>query len=215
VSKKKRTVLLASITLLLCVSLFAAGTYALFTDTVTLTNHLQAGTLDITLKRTNLTSKTVNPETGFLVSREFPDDVDFSKANDKNVFEIKSDELIVPGCEWNAEMQISNATDVAFGYWIEIDFLEGSDLLAKQLKVAVLPQGASEASESWVFDNSMVGSETAPVSVLAKGASQLFTVKVVFVDDRTAGVDFNNNETMGGKVKFDLIVHAVQINQVP
>ena len=210
-SRKMRGVLLAAVMLMLCVSLIAGGTYALFTDKVTLINHLQAGSMNVTLKRTNLTSKTLNAETGFIVSREFADDVDFTGETDKNVFEITGEELIAPGCEWNAEMQISNASDVAFGYWIEIDFIGGSGVFAEQMKVIVTPRGATEPSESWLFDGCKVGSEEVPVSVLAKGGSQLFTVKVAFVDDKTNGTDFDNNDAMGEKVQFDLIVHAVQV----
>ena len=84
-SRRMRGVLLAAVLLMLCVSLIAGGTYALFTDKVILTNHLQAGNLNITLKRTNLTSKTLNAETGFLVSREYTEDVDFTEKTDKNV----------------------------------------------------------------------------------------------------------------------------------
>ena len=214
-SKKTRSVLLAVVMMMLCVSLIAGGTYALFTDKVVMTNHVQAGNLNITLKRTNLTSKTLNAETGFLVSREFADDVDFSGKTDKNVFEVSDAELIVPGCEWNAEMQISNESDVAFGYWIEIDFLDGSDILAKQMKVSVTPQGATEPIEAWMNDGNTVGGEDKPLSVLAKGGSQLFTVKVAFVDDKTNGTNFVNNDAMGGNVKFDLIVHAVQVTGAP
>lgn len=214
-SKKMRSVLLAVVMMMLCVSLIAGGTYALFTDKVILTNHLQAANLNITLKRTNLTSKTLNTETGFLVSREFAEDVDFTGETDKNVFEVSGAELIVPGCEWNAEMQILNGSDVAFGYWIEIDFLGGSGVLAEQMKVIVTPQGATEPTEAWMNDGNNVGSEQKPISVLAKGGSQFFTVKVAFVDDKTNGANFVNNDAMGDNVKFDLIVHAVQATSAP
>ena len=50
-TKRKRSVLLSILTLVLCLSVVAAGTYALFTDDVTFEEHLNAGSLDITLIR--------------------------------------------------------------------------------------------------------------------------------------------------------------------
>jgi len=63
VTTKKRSVLLSVMTLVLCLALVAGGTYALFSDQVTLTNHLEAGTLDITLTRTKLVTKSLDNET--------------------------------------------------------------------------------------------------------------------------------------------------------
>ena len=112
---KRRSIILSAMTLMLCIALVAGGTYALFTDSVKLTNHLQAGTLDITLVRTNLKTKSLNQTTGFLVETENADDVDFSKANGDNVFDMTEGTLVVPACWYEAEMQITNNSDVAFG----------------------------------------------------------------------------------------------------
>ena len=65
-NKKMRTLLLACVTILLCVTMIAGGTYALFTDEVRLSNHLIAGDMDITLERIALNGKTLNNTTGFL-----------------------------------------------------------------------------------------------------------------------------------------------------
>ena len=65
-TKKKRTILLSVMTAVLCLALVAGGTYALFSDQVTLTNHLEAGKLDITLTRTYLKTKSLNSQTGYL-----------------------------------------------------------------------------------------------------------------------------------------------------
>lgn len=218
-TKKKRSVLLSVMTLVLCLALIAGGTYALFSDQVTLTNHLEAGTLDITLTRTNLVTTSLNADTGFLVKTENPKDIDFSKpadpndpnAENKNVFDITDGALIVPGCMYSAEMQIANNSDVAFGYWLEIVFDDTKDLtLAEQLKITVT---TVDGTTTGMLNASagLIGKEAEPIGVLAKGGSALFTVTVEFcnLDDSI------NNNAMGKTFDFDVVVHAVQITTAP
>lgn len=218
-TKKKRSVLLAVLTLMLCLALIAGGTYALFTDQVDLKTHLQAGTLDITLMRTNLKTTSLNPDTGFLVETENPKDIDFSKpadpndpnAENKNVFDFVDGMLIVPGCSYTAEMQITNNTDVAFGYWLEIVFADDADLtLAEQLKITVTTADGT-TSGKLSASKGLIGKESEPIQVLAKTGSALFTVSVEFCDlDHSV----NNNAKLTS-FEFDLIVHAVQITTAP
>lgn len=215
----KRSVLLSVMTLVLCLALAAGGTYALFSDRVTLTNHLEAGTLDITLTRTNLVTTSLNADTGFLVRTENSKDIDFSKpadpndpnAENKNVFDITDGMLTVPGCWYSAEMQIANNSDVAFGYWLEIVFDDTADLaLAEQLKVTVTTvDGTTEAKLS--ESAGLIGAEADPIGVLAKTGSELFTISVEFLDLQ----DGANNAAKGQSVSFDVIVHAVQITTAP
>ena len=220
-TKKKRSVLLAVLTLMLCLALVAGGTYALFTDQVTLKNHLQAGTMDITLIRTNLTTTSLNDQTGFLVKTENPEDVDFSKpydpndpnAKNKNVFDITDEMLIVPGCVYSAEMKIENNTDVAFGYWLEIVFDDKVDLtLAEQLKITVTTEDGSKSISKLLKDSAgLIGAEGDPIGILAKTGSALFTVTVEFCDlDHSV-----NNNAKSTSFDFDLIVNAVQITTAP
>ena len=220
-TKSKRSVLLAVLTLMLCLALVAGGTYALFTDQVTLKNHLQAGTMDITLIRTNLKTKSLNDATGFLVETENPEDVDFSKPYDpndpnsknENVFDITDETLIVPGCVYSAEMQIANNTDVAFGYWLEIVFDDKVDLtLAEQLKITVKTADDNKSISKLVKDSAgLIGAEGDPIGILAKTGSALFTVTVEFCDlDHSV-----NNNAKSTSFDFDLIVHAVQVTTAP
>ena len=212
-TKRKRSLIMSVLTLLLCVALFAAGTYALFSDEVVLKNHLQAGTLDITLTRTHLLSNSLNENTGFLDLKENPDDVDFSGENKRNVFDIiKGKTLIVPGCWYSAEMQISNNSDVAFGYWLEIVFDDKDNLaLADQLEVTVVTKnGETQGFLSKLSTEiGLIGSETKPISVLAKTKSEFFTLKVEFKDLK------NNNLAKSQSLSFDVVVHAVQIPTAP
>lgn len=216
---KKRSLLLSVMTFVLSIALFAAGTYALFSDQVKLTNHLQAGTLDITLMRTNLKTATLNTDTGFLVETENPKDIDFSipwdeehpERENKNVFDLTDKTLIVPGCWFSAEMQITNNSDVAFGYWLEIVFDDKADLaLADQLQITVTTKkGTTEKKLS--ESAGQIGEKDKPIGVLAKTGSELFTVRVDFLDLQGDA----NNAAKKQALDFDIIVHAVQITTAP
>ena len=211
-TKKKRSVLLSVMTLALCLALIASGTYALFSDEVRLTNHLQAGKLDITLTRKSLTTKSVDTTTGFLTDPiTNTDPVDFSNPTNKNIFDITDDTLIVPGSYYSAEMQITNNSDVAFGYWLEIVFDGTVDLtLAEQIKITVTTSdGAKSISTTLDKSNGLIGEETSPIEVLAKTGSTLFTISVEFSD---LG---NNNDAKNKTFEFDVIVHAVQVTSEP
>lgn len=218
---KKRSVLLSVLTCLLCLALVASGTYALFSDQVTLKNHLVAGTLDITLIRTNLVTTSLDANTGFLVETENPKDIDFStpydptdpNAENENIFDITDGTLIVPGCKYSAEMQISNNTDVAFGYWLEIVFDDTVDLtLAEQLKITVTTVDASKSISGMLSENAgLIGTEASPIDVLAKSGAALFTITVEFCD-----LDYSvNNNAKLATFDFDVVVHAVQITTAP
>ena len=180
----------------------------MFTDTETLHHHLKAGDLDITLTRTNLVSKALNRTTGFLVEASSPADVDFSNTTN-NLFDLTEDSRIVPGSWYEAELRIENKSDVAFRYWLELDFKGGSGVLANQLKVTVTTSGGEE-KVAWLRNGFLVGSENEPISILAKGGAQLFTVKVEFVDDRQTNADITNNDAMNHNAIFDVVIHAVQ-----
>ena len=220
-TRRKRSVLMSVLTCLLCLALVASGTYALFSDQVTLKNHLVAGTLDITLIRTNLTTLSLDNNTGFLVKTENPKDIDFSEpadlndpnAENKNIFDITDETLIVPGCVYSAEMQISNNTDVAFGYWLEIVFDDTVDLtLAEQLKITVTTVDESKSISGMLSANAgLIGGEADPISVLAKSGASLFTITVEFCD-----LDYSvNNNAKLATFDFDVVVHAVQVTTAP
>jgi predicted ribosomally synthesized peptide with SipW-like signal peptide len=185
-------------------------TWALFTDTQKVTNHLQAGDLSITLKRTELTKTTLNAQGKLVTSDPDTTTKNFSNPTDENVFGIVEGEKIVPGTKYQASMQIENNSDVAFGYWIEIvctDKTNGADL-AKQLKVTV--NTGADASAS-VNDGLTVGSSSNYVGELIIGATAEFTVTVEFLDSFVAENNIDHNDlAQGENLSFDLVVHAVQ-----
>ena len=209
-TRRTRTLLVSCLVILLNVALIVGVTWALFTDTQTVSNHLQAGDLSITLKRTELTKTTLNAD-GYLV--ELPTDttvVNFSNPTDVNVFGLGEKEKIVPGSKFVAKMDIANNSDVAFGYWIEIvctDKENGANL-AKQLKVTV--NTGSDAS-AFVNDGLTVKGEDGYIGELGIGDTAAFTVTVEFLDSFVAENEIENNEfAKGENLSFDLVVHAVQ-----
>lgn len=205
---RKRALLVSAAIILLCFGIIGGMTWALFTDTQTQNHHLRAGELDITLIRTNLITKSLDNATGFLMQTESPVDVDFSNTNE-NLFDLTDDSLIAPCCEYTAEMRIENNSDVAFRYWMEVDFVGGSSVLANQLKLTLTTQ-SGVTKTVWLRDGFLVGSENEPISILAKGGAQTFTVKVEFIDDQLPNMDFINNDAMNKAAKFDIVIYAVQ-----
>ena len=199
---KKRRLLLSFTTLALALSLVAGATFALFSDSVTLENHLQAGSLDITLTRTNLVTETLNDSTGFIVRNEDSADVDFSAPNDKNLFNLTPSTFIVPGSTFNAELELANVSSVAFNYYVQIVYKGGNQELANQLKVTAIVLG--DETSAFIKDGVFLGSTERPLGMLAKGGKITFNVIIEFEELS------NNNVAQGKNVQFDLIVHAVQ-----
>lgn len=223
--KKLRTLLMCTLSIMLCMATAVVGTYALFTDKVTLNNHLQAGTLEISLVRTKLT-KTELTADGYLKTSELPDEgngKDFSSTNttNENVFGITDGTLVVPGSSYQADLKLTNGGSVAFTYTVAIVF-DGVDsdalkdqALAEQLKITA---GKSEATAvtkmlSKIKLDEQDGTFTIFTDELAAtDPSVNFFVKVEFVNNTD---NTTNNAAKNGKVKFDIVVSAFQKTTAP
>ena len=138
----KRAMLLSCAVILLCFTVITGMTWALFTDTERVNTHLQAGTLDITLLRTQLVKTSLNAK-GYLeeveVQKATDPAVNFSSSTRENLLGLTEGEVIVPGTKYVATLRVENNSDVAFGFWVRIaasDLTKGEDL-AKQIKVTV------------------------------------------------------------------------------
>ena len=207
-TKTKRSTLMAVLLMVLCMAMFAAGTYALFTDEVGLKNHLEAGKLDITLERTHLSTWQLDNTTGLFVEKNNDSVVDFSQASKRNVFDLTEVDRIVPLCTYTAQMKISNNSDVAFRYWLEIVFDDSENkAIADQLYVTVdTVKGRTEGKLSEI--TSLIGSEKEPISTVTIESEknfETFTVSIKFLDLE------DNNDASSQTVDFDVKVHAVQV----
>ncbi len=212
-TNRKRALMVSGSVILLCLSIIMGTTYALFTDTDTMKQHLKAGNLDMKLERTAITKKVLNADGYFETVEVDPETAvkDFTNATKENVFELEEDEKIVPQSEYSATMRITNDennSDVAVGYWIEIKYSGNSAAeLAEKILVSVKnvdPALDKNLSPVTVSSGDSLGSEQAPLGVLKVGDNQLFTVTILF--DATG----DNNELMGDEIEIDIVVHAFQ-----
>ncbi len=235
----KRTKLLTAIGALVCsLALLVGGTYALFTDEAKITNHLQAGTMELTLVRTNYQHNLLN-ERGFIadVTPEGSDaDMDFSEANEENLFGLTAETLFAPGASATANLTISNqkqdavdatitddeavdtSSDVAFGYWLELVVADDSQdvALKHQLEVTVVVNPGED--DEYTYTQLLGGdatsfairpTESPYIGILGVGDAQNFDVTVTFMNMDTDGSI--NNLAKNNSVTFDLIVKAVQV----
>lgn len=202
-NKRLRIIILGLVMIILCMGVLAQGTYALYTDEVKVSNHIESGYLNVTLIRDKLTSYKLNDE-GFLEEVVDDQNISFSDSsnNDKNIFGLTKNDRVVPLSSYKADMIISNCSDVAFGYYLEIKVDEKHNTeLFKQLDVSVIANGKEYKLE----ENSLyIGSENAFLDVLAVGTEKTFSVEITFKN-----LD-NNNDAMNSETLIDLYVHAVQ-----
>lgn len=205
---RRHSILIFSlVAILLALMVIVGVTFALFSDSTKISNHLDAGTLKITLVRESLTGSALADD-GTLATVTDNTVKDFTNSSD-NVFNLKSGDLVVPKSTYTANMKLNNNGSVAFGYWVEIKVNgatpTGSNLaLAQQLKVTVTPTGGS-AQSSYVDKGLYVGSQSAPIATVLRNASTTFSVSVMFDDLST------NNSAELGSITFDLVVHAIQV----
>lgn len=222
-----KSLLLATMTVMLCVLIISGSTFALFTDSVTYTNHLQAGKLKVGLKRTKLEWVTIDSD-GYLKKNTDSTELDLSTVSSANVFGLTDESKIAPLAYYEATLVIENRGNVAFDYTIGFIRNETTNNLTKQLKVTV-KDGSKNVLVTKMMDEfsstattfSVKPSATSSTQTLDNSdtASEVFVVRVEFVDDgRPVGVStttpvntsFVNNDAMDLAVNFDLVVTAVQ-----
>ena len=205
---KVRTLLMSCVMMMLCAAMIVGGTFALWSDSAKVENHLTSGTLQVKLERISLTKTYLDNETGYLVTAG-PDTtmIDFTDTNtaDDNVFGIE-DEKVVPCSEYEAMLKLSNNGDVAFSYDIIIKLTSESNALAEQLKIYIDGEDKGTLDEYAVDGKAIIATQT-----MAKNdATKEFTVKVEFINDNNV-----NNDAQAKEVKFDLLINAVQLTQSP
>ncbi|MBR2375577.1 MAG: SipW-dependent-type signal peptide-containing protein [Clostridia bacterium] len=201
---KVRTLLMSCVMMLLCAAMIVGGTFALWSDSAKVENHLTAGTLKVKLERISLTKTYLDNDTGYLVTT-VPDTsiVDFTDTNtaNANVFGIDNEEKVVPCSKYEATLRLTNNGDVAFSYDVIIQLTSASNALAEQLKIYVDGEDKGTLDEYVADGKAIIATQT-----MAKNdAAKEFTVKVEFIND-----DSVNNDAQSKEVKFDLLVNAVQ-----
>ncbi len=214
--KRRRTLLLAALCIMLSVAMLVAGTYALFSDSVEVENHLIAGTLDVELWRTKLVKRKLDSTDGVVKPvTESEEKVNFTNATSKNVFGIDNAEyeLIAPSSSYTATMLIKNKGDVAFDCYVKIKLStdsasnilssESNDVALRNQVRVVVTYGGTEVYSEYLSDYGTEG-KSISVGTVLKGKEEEFSVQLIF-ENRD-----DNNSAQSGKAWFDLIVEATQ-----
>lgn len=222
-----RAIFVAVVTMLLCVALIAFGSYALFSDQKELVGHLKAGTLNIELWRTNLTYCSLGPD-GYEYENSNADEINFTRATDRNLFDLQNDTVIAPGCWYEATLEIRNAGTVAFAWWLEFKLSGAASALSDQIEVTVTQcnrdgtvltddNGAAVMQRNgWLSEGTMLGSAADPVGHFAISENNLVAVFKVKIEFKNLDTDGHiNNLAQDAEAAFDLIVNAVQELQNP
>lgn len=216
-SKRLKTLLVCSLSIMLCAAAVAVGTFALFSDTVTVKNHLQAGTLKTTLTRINL-EKTELQANGSLATTTDTAAKPFTHETTEtaNIFDLEDGSILVPGCAYDAVMKIENKGTVAFDYAVNIVLTAPStgscsEAFARQLKITTGTVSADGATRTTKKTMTLLEAGSEPVfdGYIAAGtaSAESFFVKIEFVNDATGDT---NNAAQSGDVRFDLVVTATQ-----
>lgn len=212
--KKKRVLLVSCSVIMLCICIIAGMSYALFTDSVSVGNHLQAGNLKVTLTRTNLKYSVLNAD-GELAETTVEEDLDLTTSSDNNAFGIDSTNVrIVPGSYFDADLALANAGNTAFTYNISIKLLGTSTELAEQLKVTVThPDGTTTEKMLSELANGLsvaVGEMQVTDTVQSFGVRVEFTEDAAYNANRPTDDRMNNNAAQDATAAFDLVVTATQ-----
>ena len=208
---KTRILLVSCSVILLCMSIITGISYALFTDSVSVENHLQAGNLDVELSRKRLDYSIINEE-GYLEEKYTDTLVDFTGATNENIFGIANSEMLMaPGSYFKAEMEIANKGNVAFNYSIGITLINGNEDFAKQLVLTFTDSDGNSVTKS-LYELSS-GATLKAGTMSRQDTTEAFTVEVSFLDDRLDTNDLNigdNNNAKAKNLVFDLVVYATQ-----
>ena len=211
--RKRRILVITFSIILLCISLLVSSTYALFSETVIINNHLQAGELDVSLVRTNLKYTILNKE-GYLEEKEIKENIDFSVLKKDSIFGIEEENLlVVPGSYFEAEMELRNQGNVAIDYVIKIVIDDEINELSKQIKIKIIKDDHTEIVKrlSDIINNDFIISSD---EMKVGDKTNKFIIRIEFIDDvienEYQGEIINNNLAQNKKTMFDLIVQAVQ-----
>ncbi|MBO5067388.1 MAG: hypothetical protein J6C62_03175 [Clostridia bacterium] len=214
-SSRIRVIFMSCITIMVCVAVMAVGTFALFAETFKVTNHLTAGTLDVTLHRTYLLVGNTN-YSGAPATND--DEVNFTNTNSSqaNIFGTDNTTAICPGDYFEATMRLTNGveskSDVDVNYTIEIVLSADqtkpeNKALLDQMEVTIYKSDVNNTKGAkYDLPNGTKTQETK----LAKGETTYFIVRVEFVNGNAQN-GFNNDLAQNGTISFDMTVNAVQI----
>lgn len=201
--KNIRNLMFSCLVIMVCIATIAAGTYALFSTSVKIENHLQAGTVKAELYRVDLVKK-VGTNAEESDSTEI--NLTTTQIGEPNVFGLTSTDLIAPGNYFRVRLQVKNVGTLAFVCSEEIVFDQASKNteLYKQIETSLYKDnnGAMSTEEIDAVDVAPMGQA---------GDSVYFWLELKFIDkaDNSDGTN-DNNLAQAQSVKFDLVIKAIQ-----
>ncbi len=206
-NKRIRTLALSMIVLCISCTVIVGGTFALFSDTDTVSNHLSAGSLAVGLSRTEY-SEYVLGEDGFMTGPTLnTDKVDLVKNNDVLFNMVNA----VPSSWYQATVLVANNGSTAFDYGVRILWNTKGDAtaeqitFAEQIRITVTSDKINNEEHSVSFMLSECANNVVSLGYMLKGADpESFTIKAEFIDDE------NNNAAMRVTLDFDMQVFATQ-----
>ncbi len=205
---KFRVLFVSYMVILFCAVLIIGSSFALFTDSVKVTNHLKTGNLDIALIRKSLEYSCLN-DAGELEVYSDQSETDFTFQTNTNVFGLnRNGLLIVPGSYFDAVLVLENHGNVAFDYDVEIILNEDTKSFSDQLLITVTDSFNNSNTyllSDFLFNNTILMGE------MNNNLKQVeFKIRVEFLNDLNTDYSINNNEAKNKQINFDLIVEAVQ-----
>ncbi len=205
-SKRIRAVMLSMVTVCLCLALVIGGTYALFSDQVTVQNHLQAGKLEVGLFRVGYTANELT-EDGVLSEGETDKErleLTDTTTEDITLFSVTD---AVPGCWYRVDLEVANNGNIAFNYGVRMIW-DRESATPEQVKFAGQMQITVEVGDvqkaQFFLSDAAAAEDIDLGSIFAKGEAQQFTVTAKFMDSD------ENNDVQKISLEFDLQVFATQ-----
>ncbi len=222
--KRRKILLFSMLTLCICTALIVGGTYALFSDKDVYENRLQAGKLDVTLKRTAFSGQYLNSD-GYMAPLLDNTEEDLTAQGTK-IFPVDDGSLIAPTTWYESEITVTNGGSVAFDYGIKIVNMNQNPTVEaleinKQIKITVTKYNTATNEYDIqilqdTLDNIYAEAEPTELGYFDNGTAsteQKFKIRMEFLDDSVAEnnlPDESNNKAMNAFANFDIEIHATQ-----
>lgn len=208
---RTKIIAISTAVIVLLAAMLGTTTYALFSDEEEVPNRLQAGTLELGLWRTSLTTETVEAD-GTLSVRTDDTETDLTQAASP-LFDLNK---IVPGLRQSATIKIVNKGTVAFSY--TLDFViqsgeggENARKFAEQISIRVTRLSDSQIVADGVSLASFANGDAAiDLGIMSGKGQDGAEISESYALDVSFRNDVDNNGAKGGKVDFDIVIRAVQ-----